>query len=144
MPEVWVVLPVKVMFLDGVSFEKQSVEGTVAVPSSSGPPTLTDDKVACVGEADRVAVVGGREVDVAAGLVVLVVVLTAGEVVRSDLKVRGVGAGGRGSEGAGNGRSSDGEVSESNHDRGRDVLGLDALHLGEDARVLSIFIDISA
>ena len=63
-------------------------EAQSSVPVSSRPPALADDEVPCAGERDGVAVVGGREVNVAAGAVVLVVVLAASEVLGSDFEVR--------------------------------------------------------
>jgi hypothetical protein len=50
-----------------------TAEVDLAVGSSL--PALSDDEVTSVGEVDGVAVVGGRELNVATGLVVLVVIL---------------------------------------------------------------------
>jgi hypothetical protein len=89
----------------------------VVLPGGSGLPSLTDNKVASVGEVDRVAVVRGAELDVAGSLVVLVVVLTTGKAVGVELEVRkvGLGSSGRSSEGASNGGESKSELGEGNH-----------------------------
>jgi hypothetical protein len=72
--------------------------GTLEVDLAGGSllPALSDDEVTGVGEVDRVAVVGGAELDVAAGLVVLVVVLATGEVVGAKLEVGSISHGGDG------------------------------------------------
>jgi hypothetical protein len=64
----------------------------VIVPVGSGLPSLADDKVSSVAERDGVAIVGGREVDIAAGLVVLVVVLATSKAVGIELEVEGIGS----------------------------------------------------
>jgi hypothetical protein len=89
----------------------------VVLPGGSGLPSLTDNKVASVGEVDRVAVVRGAELDVAGSLVVLVVVLATGKAVGVELEVRevGLGSSGRSSEGASNGGESKSELGEGNH-----------------------------
>jgi hypothetical protein len=88
----------------------------------AGLPALADDEVTGVAEVDRVAVVGGLEVDVAGGLVVLVVVLAAhkGAVLDGELEVGGLeagggGVGGRGGEGASDGGEGNSHGGEGNH-----------------------------
>jgi hypothetical protein len=85
-------------------------------------PALADDEVTGVVEVDRVAVVGGLEVDVARCLVVLVVVLAAdkGAVLEGELEVGGLEAGGggvgsRGGEGASDGRKGNSHGGEGKH-----------------------------
>jgi hypothetical protein len=90
--------------------------GEVDLAGGASLPALADDEVTSVGEGDGVAVVGGLEVDVARGLVVLVVVLALDEVGSVvELEVGEVSDGSRGSEGStGYGeRGSDG--GEGNH-----------------------------
>jgi hypothetical protein len=69
------------------------------VPGGSGLPALANDEITSTRELNGVSVAGRLEVDVAVGLVVLVVVLTAHQTVSGNLKVGsiGVGIGGRGS-----------------------------------------------
>jgi hypothetical protein len=81
----------------------------------AGLPALSDDEVTSVRELDGVAVVGGREVDVAAGLVVLVVVLATSEVVGVQLEVRSVSNGGGSSERADCGGKGKDHGGEGNH-----------------------------
>jgi hypothetical protein len=77
-------------------------------------PALADDEVTSVGELDRVTVVLGREVDVAGGLVVLVVVLALDDRgLVGELKVGEVSSGSR--EGADNGGKSENDGAEGNH-----------------------------
>lgn len=88
----------------------------VDIPGSSGLPALADDKVTSVGELDGIAVVGGAEVDIAAGLVVLVVVLAAdetGSVVQ--LEVGKIRNGSRDGEGASSYGKRGGDGGECNH-----------------------------
>jgi len=73
----------------------------VDLPVGSGPPSLADDEVTSARELDRVSIVGWAELNIAAGLVVLVVVLATDELISSELEVRSIGH--RGSEGAGSG-----------------------------------------
>jgi hypothetical protein len=88
-------------------------------------PALANNKVASVRELDAVTVVGGREVDVARGLVVLVVVLALddGGLV-GELKVREVSSGSR--EGASDGGKGEEDGAEGNH-----FVGLKKLLVGE-------------
>ena len=90
----------------------------MSLPVSTGGPSLSDDEVTSVGEGNGVTVVGGAELNVSAGLVVLVVVLAGNEslVLRSsgELEVGDVGSG------SGEGRASDGgdaeeESADGNH-----------------------------
>jgi hypothetical protein len=88
----------------------------VDLPGGSSLPALTNDEVTGVGELNRVAVVGRLEVDVAASLVVLVVVLAAdkaGGVVQ--LEVGKVRDGSRSSEGASSGGKRNSDGGEGNH-----------------------------
>ena len=88
----------------------------VDLPGGSSLPALADDEVTGVGELNGVAGVGGLEVDVAAGLVVLVVVLAAdkaGGIVQ--LEVGKVRDRSRGSEGASSGGKRNGDGGEGNH-----------------------------
>jgi hypothetical protein len=92
----------------------------VDLAGGSRLPALTDDEVTGVREVDRVAVVGGAELDVAAGLVVLVVVLATGEVVGAKLEVGSISHGGdglssRSCERADSGGESKDHGSEGNH-----------------------------
>jgi hypothetical protein len=95
--------------------------GTLEVDLAGGSrlPSLSNDEVASVGELDGVAVVAGAEVDVAAGLVVLVVVLATCEAVGVELKVGSISygdwVGSWGGEGADSGGESKDEGGESNH-----------------------------
>lgn len=93
----------------------------VDLPGGTSLPALTDDEVTGVGELDGITVVGGLEVDVAAGLVVLVVVLAADKAGGvGELKVGKVRNGSGSSEGASSGRERDGDGGEGNHfDGGR-------------------------
>lgn len=78
-------------------------------------PALSNDEVAGVGEVDAVAVAGGAELDVARGLVVLVVVLAGGEALALDgaeLEVRDIGSG------CGKGRASNGGEAEDHRAEG--------------------------
>lgn len=88
----------------------------VDLPGGSSLPALSNDEVTGVGELNGVAVVGGLEVDVAAGLVVLVVVLAAdkaGGVVQ--LEVGKVRDGSRSSESASSGGKRNSDGGEGNH-----------------------------
>jgi hypothetical protein len=86
------------------------------VPVGSGVPSLTDDKVTGVGELDRVAVVGGLEVDVSTRLVVLVVVLALHEVVAGrKLKIGRILDSSRSSQRASGGGQSEKGVGNGNH-----------------------------
>jgi hypothetical protein len=101
-----------------VSLQPFSASALFGIPGGSSPPALADYEVTGTGEGDRVSVVGGAELNISAGLVVLVVVLTTGQGgLGRELKVGsiGVGVSGRGSEGAGYGRQSDSEVGEGDH-----------------------------
>lgn len=71
--------------------------GTI-VPVGAGVPALADDEVTSVGELNGVAIARGRELHVATGLVVLVVVLTTGEVVGAELEVGSISVGHRRSQ----------------------------------------------
>lgn len=62
-----------------------------------------------------VTVVGGAELNIAAGLVVLVVVLTLVQGIEGELEVGSIRVGHRGSEGASNGGESDDQVGEGDH-----------------------------
>jgi hypothetical protein len=75
------------------------------VPSSALVPALADDEVTSAGEVHRVSIAGRVELNVAAGLVVLVVVLTLAQAGGGELEVGsiGLGVGSRGGEGASNG-----------------------------------------
>lgn len=86
------------------------------LPGGSLVPSLSYDKVAGVGEVDRVSVVGRAELHVATCLVVLVVVLAGrqGLGLSIELKVGHVGRGSRKS-GTSNGREAQEERTESNH-----------------------------
>ena len=93
-----------------------SIGNIYYLPSGSGLPTFTNHEVASIGERNRVSVAGRRKVDVAAGLVVLVVVLAAdkaGGIVQ--LEVGKVRDRSRGSEGASSGGKRNGDGGEGNH-----------------------------
>lgn len=103
------------------------------VAGGTGPPALTDDEVASTREVDRVAVVRGVELNVSAGLVVLVVVLTLGKAVHGKVEVRSIdaGIGDRGRKGARGGRKGKSKRAEGNHCAGLEsvkywVLGREA------------------
>jgi len=87
------------------------------LPSGSSPPSFSNDEVSCVREGHTVAVVGGIELDVAAGPVVLVVVLAAHEGGVGELEVERIGRWvcGWGCEGGGEGSESDSKVVEGDH-----------------------------
>ena len=87
------------------------------VAGGTGPPALTDDEVASTREVDRVTVVGGVELNVSAGLVVLVVVLTLGKAVHGEIEVGGIDAsvGDRSREGARGSRKGKSKSAEGNH-----------------------------
>lgn len=93
----------------------RSIKGDVACCTSL--PALADDEVACSREGHTVARVAGAEVDVAAGLVVLVVVLAAENVLGGEIEVRSINIGVCcwGGEDAGGGGQGEGEGAESNH-----------------------------
>ena len=85
------------------------------LPGGSLGPSLSDDEVTGVGEGDGVSVGLRLEVDVAAGLVVLVVVLAGDEgtsLGSAELEVRDV------SDGSGKGRASDGRNGENDRAEG--------------------------
>jgi hypothetical protein len=87
-PELAEVEPLKLIFLQkGLASGRDDFQCTVVIPGGSSLPALADNEVASVGELNGVAIVGGREVDVAAGLVVLVVVLTTRKAVGIELEV---------------------------------------------------------
>lgn len=82
-------------------------------------PALSNDEVPSTRERDRVAIVSGRKIDTATGLVVLGIVLAAGELITTKLKVGGiVNHGSRSGERANNCPGGNGEVSKGNHDSG--------------------------
>jgi len=89
------------------------------IPGRSGLPSLSDNEIARIGELDRVTVVVGAEVHIAARLVVLVVVLAGHQTIAraAEFKVGGIGIwiGGWGGKRANGRRESDREVSEGNH-----------------------------
>jgi hypothetical protein len=112
--------PVNLIFLCHESVANlENILCLVVVPVGSGLPSLADNEVTSVGELNGVTVVGGREVDVAAGLVVLVVVLATSEAVGAKVEVGGVsysdGVGSRCSEGANCGREGKNDGGECNH-----------------------------
>lgn len=103
-----------------------------SLPGGTSPPALADDEVTSAGELDAIAVVAGLEVDVAAGLVVLVVVLATGEAgLGGELKVGDVGD--RGGEGASRGGEGKSQSAEGDHFEGGEreclvaKLGVDVL-----------------
>ena len=93
-----------------------ALELDVAV--GAGAPALADDEVTSTREVDRVAVVGGVELNVAAGLVVLVVVLATSDDVGGEVEVGEIDLGVRSRSGhdAGGGRKGESESAESDHD----------------------------
>jgi len=86
-PELAVVEPSKVMFLL-VNQYPGCLERFNFLPCGSGPPTFADDEITGAGEADRVAIVSGAEVHIAAGLVVLVIVLALHEFLSNTVEVK--------------------------------------------------------
>ena len=88
------------------------------IPGSSSLPSLSNNEVTSVGERDRVAVVGWAEVHVAAGLVVLVVVLAAhqtGDVGKFEVRKISDCVGSRSGECANGSRQRNSELREGNH-----------------------------
>lgn len=86
-PELAVVVPWNVMFLE---IRKSTLLESVYInnlPHRSSPPSLSDDKVTSAGELHRVAIVGRLEVDIATGLVVLVVVLSTSKIMGAKFEV---------------------------------------------------------
>ena len=83
-------------------------------------PALADYEVAGVGEVDRVAVVGRVELDVAAGLVVLVVVLAAGDDICGEVEIGKIDrrVSSRSCHDARGGRKGQSKSAESDHDEG--------------------------
>jgi len=87
----------------------------VDVAVGSGLPSHSDDEVTSVGELDRVAGAAGLVVDVAAGLVVLVVVLAADNVAGGQLEIRSISDSSRSCEAANRGGKGEDDGVEGNH-----------------------------
>lgn len=87
----------------------------VSLPSSAGLPAFADDEVPCAGEGHRISTAGRREVDTAASLVVLVVVLAAGEVMGTNQEVGCVRTGRRCRKHGGDCGDGERQVVESDH-----------------------------
>ena len=88
------------------------------VPSSSRVPSLSDNKVACIGERNGVSGTRGAEVYIATRLVVLIVVLAAHKARDvGEVKVRNIldWSGSRNGERARSNRKCGGEIRKGNH-----------------------------
>lgn len=87
----------------------------ICLPGGAGAPALADHEVAGPGERDGVSVARGGKVDGAAGHVVLVVVLAAGEAVAAKLEVRAVRPSCRGGKCPSERRDGNEEFGEAEH-----------------------------
>jgi hypothetical protein len=90
-------------------------KGKLIIPGRACAPALAYDKVSGPGERHRVSIARGREVDIATGLVVLVVVLSAGKVLGLKLEVREVEVCGGSRQHSCSGRKGQRELAELNH-----------------------------
>lgn len=103
--------------VSGVSNELGYSKTAAFLPVGTRPPSLADNEVACIGKVHGVAVAGRAVVDVAARLVVLVVVLSANKILGAKLEVRGIshGLGDWSSESASNGSEPERKSRKGNH-----------------------------
>lgn len=120
MPPERVVAPSNVMFLKGQKYSRTSEARTKEIlPGGARLPALADDEITSTRKGHGVAVAAGIEVYVAAGLVVLVVVLAGFEsgLGRANDKVGRVslGVGSRSSKNSRDGRSGESQVCKGDH-----------------------------